>query len=77
MFGFDENKPFGANFEAFLSHMESVDVELAAILRANAAKLSVIVKNGERNSQARTEFNTIVAAALDKFVQDSAQKGGV
>lgn len=77
MFGFDENKPFSANFEAFLDHMKSVDDGMADILRANADKLAVIVKDGERNAQARADFNALIATALDKLVQPADDKATV
>ena len=69
MFSFDENKPFDANFDAFLNHMKSVDAEMAEILRANATKLAAIVRNGDRNAQARADFNALIATALDRLVE--------
>jgi hypothetical protein len=77
MFAFDESKSFSTNFAAFLDHMKSADADMAEILRANAGKLAAIVKNGERNAQARGDFNAIIAAALDKLVEEPAEKGGL
>ena len=72
MFLFDEDKPFEVNFAAFLDHMKTVDAEMASILEANAAKLAAIVKNGERNSQARGDFNAFIGNELDKIVEAGA-----
>jgi len=76
MFCFDEGKPFSVNFEAFLDQMKTVDPDMAEILRANADMLLAIVMNGERNTQARVDFNSLIAAALDNLVTKTFEKEG-
>lgn len=71
-FEFDASKLFDENFEAFLSELETADRELAAILRANASGLAKVVRDGERDSNARTAFNTEIAKALDALVAPPA-----
>lgn len=65
---FDALKSFDDNFDAFLAELNSVDKEMADILRANADLLAEVVHSGERNSNARAAFNTEIAKALDAFV---------
>jgi hypothetical protein len=67
-FAFDESKLFDDNFDAFLAELDSVDKEMAAILRANTDLLAEVVHNGERHSNARAAFNTEIAKALDALV---------
>lgn len=76
MFCFDEGKPFCVNFEAFLDQVKTVDPDMAEILRANADMLLAIVMNGERNTQARVDFNSLIAAALDNLVTKTFEKEG-
>jgi hypothetical protein len=71
-FTFDASKSFDDNFEAFLVELESVDKEMAAILRANVRVLAKVVRDGERDSNARAAFNTEVAKALDALVAPPA-----
>jgi hypothetical protein len=75
-FKFGENDPFPANWIAFLGAMDSVDPEMAAILRANEVKLAAIVREGSRNAQARTDFNSEVIKALDLLLAAAAPRGG-
>lgn len=67
-FTFDGSKSFDENFEAFLTELESVDKEMAAIPRSNAAALANVVRDGERDANARAAFNTEIAKALDALV---------
>lgn len=71
-FAFDTSKFFYDNFDAFLAELELVDKELAAILRANADALAKVVRDGERDSNARAAFNTEIAKALDALVAPPA-----
>jgi len=74
---FDEAKSFAENCESFLVRLEEVDAEMAAILRGNWDALVAIVREGERESKARGEFNAKVALALDALVAIPAKpKGG-
>lgn len=67
-FAFDGSKLFDDNFEALLAELESVDKDMASVLRANADLLAEVVHNGERDSNARAAFNTEIAKALDALV---------
>lgn len=71
-FVFDASKSFGDNFESLLKDLESVDKEMAAILRSNADALASIVRDGERDANARSAFNTEIAKALDALVAPPA-----
>jgi len=73
---FDEAKSFSENCEAFLSNVEKFDVEMAAILRDNWRTVIAIVRDGQRDSKTRIEFNTKVAAALDVLVRKAQPKDG-
>ena len=42
-----------------------LDADMAGIIRANKDKLAAIVRQGQRNTQARADFNAGVRAALD------------
>ena len=75
-FRFDDNKSFDENCEAFLEVIKADDAEMAAILRNNWNALVPIVREGERNSKARGEFNTNVAEILDAKVNTERPKGG-
>ena len=75
-FRFDENKSFEQNCDAFLEAINTDDAEMAAILRDNWNALVPVVRQGERHSKARGEFNTNVAAALDAKVKSDRRKGG-
>jgi hypothetical protein len=73
-FTFNENDSFADNWKAFLGAMDSVDLELAAILRTNGGKLAAIVREGNRNASARGSFNAEVLKALDSLLP--ADQGG-
>ena len=77
MFLFDTDKSFEINFEAFLEDMKTVDAEMAAILQSNIGKLAAIVKNGDRNPQARGDFNALIGVALDIFIEDTQKTSDV
>ncbi len=73
---FDEAESFSGNCEAFLAQLEEVDAEMATILRGNWDALVTIVREGERDSKARTEFNAKVASTLDALVAKQAEPNG-
>ena len=75
-FRFDDSKSFEENCEAFLEAIKADDPEMAAILRDNWNALVSIVRGGERDSNARGEFNTNVAAALDAIANTVGPKDG-
>jgi len=67
-FTFGENDSFAENWKAFMSAMDSVDPEMAAILRANEVMLAAIVREGRRNAQVRANFNAVVLKELDRLL---------
>ena len=73
-FCFDDEKSFSENCDAFLSSIEKIDAGMAAILRDNWDALVAVVREGERNSRARSDFNAAVASALDSAVRLDAAK---
>ena len=76
-FRFDDGKSFAQNCEAFLEATKADDPEMAAILRDNWDALVAVVREGERDSRARGDFNAEIASALDALVGKPAEsKGG-
>jgi hypothetical protein len=75
-FRFDETMSFAENCDALLSILENIDAPMAAILPDNWDAVVAVVREGERNSKARGEFNSVVAAALDSLVESAAPKDG-
>ena len=57
-FRFEEGKSFAENCEAFLETLKSDDPEMAAILADNWGALVTIIREEERDSKARGEFNS-------------------
>ncbi|MCT8999938.1 hypothetical protein [Chelativorans intermedius] len=68
-FRFDDQKSFDENFESYLKALESVDKDMAVVLRANARLLAPILRDGDRDTKARQEFNERVATALDDLLE--------
>ena len=75
-FRFDDSKKFAENCESFLATLEPVDAEMASILRDNWESLVAVVREGERDSRARGEFNAAIATALDALVAPDSQTDG-
>jgi len=75
-FRFDEAKSFSDNCRAFLASLEKVDADMAVILRGNWGGLVAVVREGERDSKARGEFNSKVASALDSLFKPAELNGG-
>lgn len=73
---FDEAKGFSDNCRAFLVSLEKVDADMAVILRDNWDALVAVVREGERDSRARGEFNSKVASALDSLLLPAETDGG-
>lgn len=75
-FRFDDSKGFEENCATFLEAIKADDPEMAAILRDNWDALVAIVREAERDSKARGEFNASVAAALDAIANPAEPKEG-
>ena len=73
-FRFDEGKRFSTNCEAFLEAIKTDNPEMAAILLDNWDALVAVVRDGERDSKARGEFNSAVVSALDSLVKSTDPK---
>lgn len=67
-FNFDDSKRFPENCTAFLANVKDIDPEMAAILMTNWDKLLTVVRDGERDTKARTTFNEAIVAALDDLI---------
>lgn len=67
-FTFDERKRFPDNCIEYLESVKNIDPEMAEILKANWDKLLAVVREGERDTKARTTFNEAIAAALDDML---------
>jgi erythromycin esterase-like protein len=74
-FNFGEKDSFATNWKAFLTAMDTVDPEMASILRRNEAKLAAIVQEGSRDAQARADFNSEIIKALDRLLAEKASGG--
>lgn len=74
-FAFDGAKSFDDNFEALLAELAGTDEEMATILRANASALMKVVRDGERDANARASFNAEIARALDAFAVTDSETG--
>jgi hypothetical protein len=72
---FDEAKSFSDDCRAFLASLEKVDSDMAVILRDNWDALVTVVREGERDSKARGEFNSKVASALESLLKPAEPKG--
>ena len=75
-FALDEDKRFPENCAAFLENAKEIDPKLAEILHANWDKLLEVVRDGERDTKARTTFNEAIATALDDILTQDAEAGG-
>lgn len=75
-FHFDEGKRFVENCEAFLEAITADNPEFATVLRDNWDVLLAVVREGERNSKARSELNSAVASALDSLVKPAEPQDG-
>lgn len=73
---FDEAKSFSDNCRAFVASLEAVDAEMAVVLLGNWDALVAVVRQGERDSKARSEFNSKVASALESLLKPPEPKGG-
>lgn len=75
-FEFDGTKSFDENFDAFLDFLKNVDEDMAGILRANVPTLAMIVRDGERDANARAAFNAAIANALDALAAPDPKPEG-
>jgi hypothetical protein len=67
-FSFDGGVRFPENCSIFLNSVKNIDPEMAEILEANWDKLLAAVREGERDTKARTTFNETIAEALDNLL---------
>ena len=75
-FRFDDGKSFPENCKAFLETVKSSDPDMGKILSDNWDALVAIVREGERDSKARGEFNAKVASSLDVLAKPAESKDG-
>ena len=73
-FHFNDDKGFSENCDVFFEVINASDPEMAAVLRDNWDALVAAVREGERDPQARREFNSTVASALDSLVKEAGPK---
>ena len=73
-FRFSEADSFEANWQAFLAELDGVDPDMASILRANKDNLAAIVRQGNRDTHARNDFNANVRAALDALLTPQSEE---
>ena len=70
---FEERADFKTNLERFLTHMESEDREMGAILRAHTVSLVKAQDDASRRA-ARAQFNLSVTSALDGLLKKNPGK---
>jgi len=75
-FTFDEGKRFPENCADFLESVKDIDPDMAEILKANWDTLLAVVREGERDTKARTTFNEAIAAALDDLLTQETDEEG-
>ena len=75
-FTFDESKRFPENCAEFLESVKDIDPEMAEIFKANWDKLLAVVREGERDTKARTTFNEAIAVALDDLLTQETDEEG-
>jgi len=75
-FTIDGGKRFPENCAHFLENVRDIDPEMAAILEANWEKLLSVVREGERDTKARTTFNEAIAVALDELLAHGSDSEG-
>ena len=69
-FTLDGSKRFGENCADFLESVKDIDAEMAEILVANWDQILCVVREGNRDSKARTSFNEAIAVALDNLLSE-------
>lgn len=67
-FSFDSKKRFEENLTDFLETTKSIDAEMAEVLTDHCNKLMSVVREGERDTKARTSFNEAIVATLDSLL---------
>lgn len=65
-FGFDPALSAAQNIEMFYKHMDSIDSELATLLKANLPALLPVSESPTQKASARQHFNEVVLKTLDK-----------
>ena len=75
-FALDDAKRFSENFSEFLESVKDIDPEMAEILKVNRDKLLAVVREGQRDTKARTTFNEAIAAALDDLLAQGTDEEG-
>jgi hypothetical protein len=70
---FEEGDDFKTNLDRFLTHMESEDPEMGAILRAHTASLLKAHDDASRRD-ARARFNLSVTSDLDGLLKKNPGK---
>ena len=65
-FDFDSNLSAAQNIEKFHKHMESIDSELAAILKAQLSALLPLSENVSQRTAARQRFTEAALKQLDR-----------
>lgn len=75
-FELDDSKRFSENCVDFLENVKGIEPEMAAIVEANWDSLLTVVRQGERDSKARTNFNEAIAAALDELTAQTDDEEG-
>ena len=73
-FFFDDSKSFAENCQTLLEILHAEDPQMTKILRDNWDALVAIVREGDRDQQARREFNAKIASALDALVNVGLSK---
>jgi hypothetical protein len=65
-FDFDSTLSAAENIEKFYKHMESIDAELAAILKTQLPAILPLSENVSQRTAVRQKFNEAVLKQLDR-----------
>lgn len=75
-FSFDSAKNYEENRTDFLESTKDIDAEMAKVLIAHSDKLISVVREGERDTKARIDFNEDIAATLDDLLTQEVDEEG-
>lgn len=74
VFEFDDSISFDENLEAFLTELDALDSEMAAILRETLSGARAVIKEGAPDRKARAAFNEAVLERLDALLASEEEQ---
>ena len=71
-FSFDSTLSTKDNIEKFLAHLDTIDLDMSSLLRANISSLLPLPEGLDRSTR-RTKFNQAISAGLDSLSSTPAE----